>query len=368
MDNIKTPMKIKILYIIPNMAKNSGVSSVIINYLKNINKEIFQIDFLLMKKYKESYEKELKENGSNIFYLKNKFSIISTKTLKKEVEEFYKNNNYDIVELHAPTFSFIFLKIAKKCKIPIRIMHTHSTIRSTNKIKNIISKILNYNFKTYTNIFFACSEKSGKYWYGKKICKNDNYKVIKNGINIDQYYPNNELRENLRKQYNIADNRVIGFVGRVSKDKNLPFLIQVIREIIKIDKNYKVMIIGDGQELDNIKNMSKDIKENIIFMGNRNDVNKLLNCIDILVLPSKREGLPMVAIEAQLTNIQCYLSDTITREVDLGKAEFLKLSKKVWVEKILHNSTNNINNEIDREKFNIDICVKELEKIYDEII
>lgn len=354
--------KTNILYIIDNVKIGSGVSSVIMNYIRKLNSENIKIDFLLMTKYENSYEEELLKRGSKIYYLNNKFSIKNIKNIKKEVERFFKNHKYDIVELHAPTFSFIFLKIAKKQGVPIRIVHSHSTIHSTNKFKNLLSIVLNVNFKKYANKFFACSEKSGQYWYGRKICNSDSYKVITNAVDIEKYKFNDKIRNELRKKYNIEDNIVIGFVGRISKDKNLLFFIKVMKEIVKKDNRYVFLVIGDGKELDKLKLESREIKENIIFLGRRDDVNQQLNCMDLLVLPSKREGLPMVAVEAQLTGLQCYLSDTITNEVNIGNTKFLKLNKKEWVKEILDFTKNE--NVINKEMFNIDNCAKDLENIY----
>lgn len=359
--------KIKILYIVDNVKISSGVSSVIMNYIRKIDKEKFQIDFLLITKYRESYQEELLKLGSKITYLNSKFSISNIKNMKKEVELFFKNNKYDIVELHAPTFSFIFLKVAKKCNVPFRIVHSHSTIHSTNKIKNLFSILLNINLRKYANKFFACSEKSGKYWYGQKVCNSTNYKLIKNGIDIKNYKFDNKIREKLREEYYIKNKIVIGFVGRISKDKNLMFFMDVMKKVIKIDKKYLFLIIGDGSEFEKLKLKSKDIKDNIIFLGKRNDVNKQLNCMDFLVLPSKREGLPMAIVEAQLTGLPCYLSNTITKEVDIGNTKFLKLNKKEWMKEILKFKKEN-DRVINRKKFDINICVKELEKIYKSYI
>lgn len=354
--------KIKVLYITNNIRISNGVSSVMANYVRAINKENIQIDFLLIDKQEGSYEEELLQMGTKIYYLNNKFSIKNIKKMQNEVEEFFKKHQYDMVELHAPTFAFIFLKMAKKQNIPIRIIHSHSTMHSSNKIKNVLSILLNINFKKYANRFFACSKKSGKYWYGNKICKTNFYEIIPNGVDTSKYQFNEENRKKVREQYHIQDNLVIGFVGRISKDKNLPFFIEVLKELIRQDKKYKFFAVGDGPELENIKEMCKPIEKNVMFLGRRNDVNQLLNGMDLLVLPSKKEGLPMVAVEAQLANLPCYLSNTITNEVDIGNTTFLKLNKQDWV-----NAIKNFQKqakEIDRKKFDINICAKELEKIY----
>ncbi len=356
--------KIKILYIVNNMMKDSGVSTVIMNYYRKINKSKYQIDFLLMKKYEETFEEELKQNGSNIFYLNEPISIKNRKTIQKYTEEILKNNKYDMVELHSTTYTFIFLKAAKKLEVPIRIMHTHSTIHSSNKIKNIISIFLNLNFKKYTNYFFACSEKSGQYWYNKKICNSNNYYIIKNGIEIDKFSYEYNLENELKRKYNLEGYTVVGFLGRLSKDKNIKFLSKIINKVVSQNEKFKFVIIGDGNELEYLKKHTFKYKDNIIFLGMRKDVNKLLNCIDLLLLPSKREGLPMSIVEAQATNVECYISNTVTKEVDMGATKFLKLNLKTWTKKILEFKSKKSKLEIDRSKFDINECAKSLEKIY----
>lgn len=363
-NNKKKASKIKILYIINDIKKSSGVSTVVMNYCRNINREKFQIDFLIMKKTAESYEEELLQNGSNVFYLKNKFSLNQFILLKQEIERFFVENKYDIVELHSPNFSFLFLNIAKRLDIPVRIVHTHSTMHSSNKIKNLIGIALNINLKQYANKYFSCSEKSGEYWFNKKIRMTTDYRVIKNAIDITKYKPDEFLRNELRKKYNVENSIVVGFVGRLSKDKNLSFLANVMKDIIKENKKYKVMIIGDGSEYKKIENQVEEIKENVLFLGHRNDVSELLNCMDLFVLTSKREGLPVVVVEAQLMNLDCFISDTITKEVDLGRTTFLKLDKNVWKEAIINFHKQEC--EIDRNRFDIKTCVSDLEEIYEE--
>ena len=358
--------KIKILYIIDNVKKGSGVSSVIMNYIKKINKESMQIDFLLMTEYKNSYKEELKQNGSNIFYCKNTFSIKNIKKIQKETENFFEMNKYDIVELHAPTFSFIFLKAAKKQGVPVRIVHSHSTIHSSNKVKNLLSIILNINLKKYANVFFSCSNKSGLYWYGKKICASDNYFIIKNGINKEKFRANNEMKKKYLNEYKLNDNFVVGFVGRISDDKNLPFLLDVMKDLVKINNKIKLIIIGDGDRITNFKKMTKEYEDNILFLGQRNNVNELLNCFDLLLLPSKREGLPMVVVEAQMTGIPCLISNTVTDEVNIGGCTFLELKKDVWINEILNFKKKKVN--INKKIFDIDNCTLELEEIYKSII
>lgn len=350
--------KIRILYVVHNMATKSGVSSVIMNYYRRLDHKKFQIDFLLFKKYESSYEEELLNNGSHVYYVSSKFSILSY----KEIDIFFKNNYFDIVELHSPTLSYLVMKCAFINNVPIRITHTHSTSMSSNKIKNLINHALNFNLLKYANIYFSCSNSSALYWYGQEVMDSDSYFLIANGIDVHKYRYDEKKRKEIRKKLNIENNKVIGFVGRMSKDKNLTFLSDVMREVIDRDSNIKFVLVGDGNELKRLEESTYNLHKNVIFLGMRKDVDELLNSFDLLVLPSKREGLPMVLLEAQASNVHCLVSDTVTREVDIGNVTFIPLEKEKWVYAILN--TNNISRDVTVNKFDIEICVKKLEKIY----
>lgn len=356
--------KIRILYVVHNLLKRSGVSSVIMNYYKKLDHNKFQIDFLVFKKYDDTYDQELIENGSHIYYLNSSYKLTNHFKIIGEINTFFKNNKYDIIELHSPTLSYLMMKQAYKNNMPIRIIHTHSTIKSSNKIKNILNGILNINFKKYFNVYFSCSKKSGEYWFNKKILNSDNYKVITNGIDVSNYNSNLNERKKFRKEFNIDDKIVIGFVGRMSKDKNLKFLIDSFSKL-KNNNQYKLVFVGDGNIYNDIQKYAEKKKVNVLFLGHRNDVNKLLNMFDLLVLPSKREGLPMVAVEAQMSGLQCFLSDTITKEVNIGGVKFLPLNKSIWVNELLNFKKEKIT--IDKSKFDIDVCSRQLEKIYIEL-
>ena len=356
--------KIKILYIVKNMKTDTGVATVIMNYYNKIDKEKFKIDFFIITEFKDSYGEFLKQNGSEVYYAKNKYSLKNIKKMRQEFSDFLKKNKYDIIELHSTNFSYIFIHEAKKINIPIRIVHSHSTVHSANKFKNFVNICLNKDMKKDANIFFACSEKSGQYWYNKKICNSNSYYIIKNGIEMDKFIYKHNWENKLKREYNLEGYTVVGFVGRISKEKNIKFLNKIMNNVISKNRNFKFVIIGDGKELENLKKNTYKYKDNIIFLGMRKDVNKILNCIDLLLLPSKREGLPMTIVEAQALNVECYISNTITKEVDMGGTKFIKLNVRTWVKEILNYTNRKERLIIDRDKFDINICVKNLERIY----
>lgn len=361
---------IKILYIVPNLYNNSGVTRVVSNYVTHFNSNNICIDFLVLEK-NDNFNTSLSIYANNIFYLNNSFKNIFK--LRKEIKSFFINHKYDIVELHAPNYSFLFLKEALNAGITNRIVHAHSSTKSLNKIKNIIWTILNVNLKKYANYYFACSTLSFDYWFGHDLLDLNRGFVIPNGEDKKIYFFDPKKRTIIRNKLCDSNEFIIGYVGRVTSEKNLNFLIDVYKEINS--KNTKLVFVGEISSK-KIKEKCKVISKNIIFMGYQKNVADYYCSFDLLVLPSKREGLPTSVIEAQMCGLSCIISNTITSEVDIGAVTFLPLNKQIWKEEInkhisdftKNNNCKVLDNSIDFSKFEIINCTRNLEKIYSTIM
>lgn len=358
--------KIKILYVVSNLKKSNGISTVIMNYFKNIDKSVFEIDFLVLGKLdnsKDTYTNEIVKLKGTIYYTNTSYkNMIKTYLFLKS---FFSNHVYDIVENHATPLSYLVLN-KKYFNNEIRIIHTHSSIKSSKFLNNFINGVLNFNIKKYANYFFGCSYNSGKYWFGKKTINSNNFFVIPNGTDVNKYNYNINKRKELRSEFNIKDKVVIGFVGRISKDKNLPFIINVMK---KLPDDIVLFLIGSSNKSGNKIINSISNSNNIKYLGFRNDINDLYNMFDCLILCSKREGLPMVAVESQLNYLPCIISNTITDEVNIGLCKFLPLKTDEWTKELqkIKNDDNRFF-DIDIKKFDITENVKYLEKVYKNII
>ena len=180
---------IRILYIVDNLSICNGVLSVAMNYFRNVNRNKFQIDFLVLNKISENndtYANEIKNYGSKIYQSGINYSLKNIVKIRKYIKDFYLKYSYDIIELHVPTLSYLVLRKSDFIRNkPIRIIHTHSSIKSSNKIKNFINSVLNFNIKKYGDYYFGCSIDSGKYWFGNEIINDSRFYVISNGTNIE---------------------------------------------------------------------------------------------------------------------------------------------------------------------------------------
>ena len=268
-----------------------GVESVVMNYYKNIDRNRIQFHFLCDEDSTDIPYEEIEKLGGKVIVIPPYQKLFK---YQKELYRIFKENNYKIIHSHINALSVFPLKIAKKAGVPIRIAHSHSTSNKKEWKKNILKMILRPFSKLYANNYFACTEYAGKWLFGKKVVERKELNVINNAIDLKKFEFNENTREDLRKELGIKEDvLVIGHVGRFMKQKNHEFLIDVFEKAIKQDDNIYLILVGQGPLEDKIKEMAKEkgIENKILFLGQRNDVNKLYQAMDIFVLPSLYEGL-----------------------------------------------------------------------------
>ena len=270
---------------------DGGVESVVMNYYRNIDRDKIQFHFLCDEDSTDIPYDEIEKLGGKVIVIPPYQKLFK---YQKELYKIFKENNYKIVHSHINALSVFPLRIAKKAGVPIRIAHSHSTSNKKEWKKNILKMILRPFSKLYANNYFACTEYAGKWLFGKKVVERKELNVINNAIDLKKFEFNENTREDLRKELGIKEDvLVIGHVGRFMKQKNHEFLIDVFEKAIKQDDNIYLILVGQGPLEDKIKEMAKEkgIEYKILFLGQRNDVNKLYQAMDIFVLPSLYEGL-----------------------------------------------------------------------------
>lgn len=167
-------------------------------------------------------------------------------------------------------------------------------------------------------------------------------RILHCGIDLDQFQEplyDDSLRGELGLK---SDVTVIGHVGRFAEAKNHTFLIDIMAELIELDPNTHLVLVGDGPLRHRIQQRVADLElsSNVHFVGLRSDVAKvMLSTFDVFVLPSLHEGLPVVAVEAQAAGLPCVLSDTVAPEATVVPALVtrlsLNMSSRDWANTVL---------------------------------
>ncbi len=359
--------KIRILHI-ANMNSDSGVAGFLMNFLRVFDMKQFRMDFVCWDKRQDNFYDEIKKMGGRVFlitsYKKNPIRFIS------EVRAIVKKGNYDVIHGHEAIMSLPALKYGKKYSVPVRIAHSHS-VGMVSSLKEFVVSVGRRYFKKYCTNVMACSQMAGDYLFGKEFFGKKG-QVVHNAIMAEKYQFDSLVREKMRKQLGIDDERVIGHVGRFNANKNHKFLIEIFKKIVDQESNAKLLLVGDGETLPNVKEEAKrgGIIDHIIFLGVQRNVAEWLQAMDVFVFPSFNEGLGIVLIEAQASGLSCCCSDTIPEEAKCSdKMKFLSLNAKPeeWAERILALDQNDRKTgveDIRKAGYDVETEGKRLEQFY----
>ncbi|MPN05710.1 putative glycosyltransferase EpsF [bioreactor metagenome] len=187
------------------------------------------------------------------------------------------------------------------------ILHAHNNgLQSNGILYRTAHRIGRLFLRGGKYIRFTNSVASAEFMFGK----GQTSEIIYNAINVDKYAFSNDDRVRIRLQYDLNDKTVVGFVGRLELQKNPVFLIDIFAEIVKKEPNARLMMVGDGSLRPAVeKRISElNLEEEVLMLGERNDVNELLHAMDLFLLPSLFEGLGIVLIEAQAAGLPCITS------------------------------------------------------------
>ena len=309
-----------------------GMESMCMRIYRIIDKTQVQFDFVKHIPKKCAFEEEILELGGKIF-IAPRYKVYNHLSYCKWWKRFFASHpEYTIIHGHFFTIADIYLREAKKAGL-ITISHAHNTKVNGKGVVGLVKTIIAKKAGNHADLRLACSTAAGEWLYsGKK------FHIIKNALDLDEYMFNSQVRTEVRDEFNLHGFFVYGTVGRLAPGKNPNDLIRIIEKTRNRRKNMRFLWVGDGYLLKKVKNEvhKHHLEDVVIFLGQRDDVNRIIQAMDAFVFPSIFEGLPLAVVEAQASGLKCFLSDTITREVDIsGRCSFLSLSDlDIWAEKL----------------------------------
>lgn len=356
-----------------------GVEQLAVNYLSAMKKSELSLDIFCFENSAFIPKEEIERSGGKLFLLpslKNPFKYI------KVLTDYLKAGSYDIAHSHLSTLSLFPLLAAKKAGIAIRIVHSHSTAGgSRERLKSAVKKLLRPLARKYATDYFACSVLAAKWMYkGLPVTdlSDGDYskkavRIMPNAIDTERFRYSEEHRREIREETGIPDSAVVlGNIGRLCPQKNQEFLLKVFSEILKLNPNAYLFLVGTGpdRELLEKKAQSLSISERVVFCGQRSDAYKMYSAFDCFVLPSFYEGLPVVSVEAECCGLPCLFSDKVTREAAITEnVRYMSLSDSPsqWAKAALSLSKNRDINGFETVKAKgFDICdaADKMEKYY----
>lgn len=335
--------KILIGYLIDG--KRSGIDNYILNVVGQIKKDDIQIDCLTNR-----IDRDLKNRLDKMGV-----GLIEIPTLKHPFRQYQAMNQiirkgkYEVAYFNiSEAFNSIGVLAAHNCGVKKVVVHSHSS--GVNEHSKVIRAIRTFCHTIMKNLvlrscvsdYYACSKKAGEWLFPKKVIGSSHFHVMNNAIQTERFQYNPEIRIKKRKELGLENRIVIGQIGAFSYQKNSEYVVKIAKELHRKNPDAIVLMIGSGKDYDQIAHNVKEqhLEEAVSLMGIRMDVNELVQAMDLFILPSRFEGLPIVAIEAQISGLKVILSDTISEEAALSDRcmfHSIECPANEWADMILEN-------------------------------
>ncbi len=371
---------IRILHVVGGMNRG-GVETWLMHVLRHIDRDRFRINFVVHTTKPCAYDDEIRSFGSEIIpclhpsrpwcYSHNFRRILRDKA------------PYDVVHSHVHHYSGHVLKLAHQAGIPYRICHSHNDTTDIDACSGIVRRsylaFMKYWIERHASLGLACSKEAAVALYGSNWRSNPQRRILHYGVDLSPFCTHEDSKV-IRAELGIpADAVVIGHVGRFSRQKNHGFLMRIFSRIAVLEPRAYLLLVGDGELRLDIENWVAlaGLSDRVIFLGSRPDVPRLMaGAMDLFLMPSLHEGLPLVLIEAQAAGLPCVISSVISPETDIVDESIrrvpLSLTADKWAEETMSALTFSRRgpealHAIQESRFNILSSIALLKPIYENL-
>ena len=324
---------IRVLQIFHDMS-NGGIERFIMNYYRRIDRNEIQFDFLTSVDESGYFDDEIRSLGGALFHA-HPFEKNPVRHYF-DVARIVRQNNFQIVYRHTGgAFGYFDLRAARRGGARNLILHAHSANAGKPLVHELANRLLKIECRR-----FACSQRAGEFLFGS----NARFDVVHNAIDVRRFIFCPETRNRLRRELGLDHRFVVGHVGSFQKVKNQQKALSVFAEIHKRQRESALVFVGTGPTINEIKELAQKfgLEKNVLFLGMRDDVEKVVQTFDAFLFPSLSEGLGMALIEAQANGLKCFASkDVIPAETNVtGNVRFIPLtaSDSEWASVILQSN------------------------------
>lgn len=318
---------IRILHIVGAMYPG-GMENFIMNLYRNIDRNRFQFDFIVHQQKDNDYTEEIEQLGGRVYLLprltRKPFSNLH------RIRRLVRENHYPMVIRHTANALVAPQLLAAKSAGAVTVCHSHNETDPQLRLHRMGQKLM----RRAADIRLACSEKAGHWMYGDQ-----SFEVIHNAIDIPRFAYRESKVAKIREEFHLEGKHAYGNIANFIASKNHSYLLRIYREIIKLDPDAVCFCLGEGDLRPQIEEEIKELhlEERVILTGIRSDVPDFMSALDVLVFPSRFEGLPLTLIEAQAAGLPSLISDTITGDVIVTEGIVQQLSieldPKEWAER-----------------------------------
>lgn len=311
----------------------SGVTNLMIDIQKHIDRSRLNFDYLVYHDKKTACEDQVYALGSRKLTASAdhiRFRPLRRLVRMRVIRKLCRENQVRILHYNADNPADLTNIIAARLGgVKYVTLHSHNAaygdVGRGEKLTGFLLKPL---IPLFCDSLIGCSELAAGFMFPKTVLRKKKYEILPNGIELERYAYDPAVRAEARKRMGVEERFIIGHVGRFFWQKNHAFLIDVFARVCRNEPRALLYLFGVGPLMEEIRQKvdAMNLSDQVVFFGNSDQMDQMLQVVDVFAMPSLHEGLPVSAIEAQAAGVPCVFSENVTREADVtGGAAFLPL-------------------------------------------
>lgn len=302
---------IRILQTVGGMNRG-GIETWLMNVLRHIDRDRFQIDFLVHTTEPCAYDREIRALGSKIIpclypskpwlYARNFRQILR------------KYGSYDVVHSQHYLFSGFILRLAAQENVPFKISHIHplTDINDKRFLRSIYRKMMSRWTAKYATHIIAPSKNTLESFRAICNCSAQQTDILYNGIELERFSAKVD-RIAIRQKFSLpVDKPIVIYVARFAPHKNHLQMLRIAEQINQERTEVHFVMVGSHGEVLKILQEKTSQRKDISILTGIEDISGLLNAADLFFFPSLEEGFGVVAIEAAAAGLPIVATDLPT--------------------------------------------------------
>ena len=312
----------KILELFGGMIRRGGEEMFVYNVLTHYDRPADTFDCLVVEDCQnDEFKAWVEGQGGRMTELN--IPLHATRFINhiyKPVRQYLRENRYDVIHIHSSSIAALAVLAAAAHRTGCKrvIVHSHSVGDADSLEHRVFRTLASVSMSGHADVYCACSKAAAAWKFAPKYAARAI--IVKNGVDTGRFAFDPAVRRKIRETLSVpADAFVVGNVGRLCALKNQAFLIGVFAEIAAEDKSAFLLLLGDGEEGDNLRRIvsEKKLSSRVIFTGSVTNVQDYMSAMDVFAFPSAHEGLGIVAIEAQCAGLPVVASTGVPDEICL---------------------------------------------------
>lgn len=323
----------------------SGIDSYLLEVYRAMDKAAVQFDLLYRYQipYPPEVVAELEQMGARLSALgvnEDASPIVRQWQELRLLRSFMRNARYRVIEINMTALFMCLSMLMASSGTPVRIVHAHDSVPHEPLLKRLLKRTFTPVLNAMTTDRWACSRGAAEYLFSSEVAKQGKWSLIPNAINAQRFAFDRAARARIRASWGVDDDAVcLGIVGRFTHQKNQAAGVRAFAAALKQSPGLRLVLVGDGDLRPSVEHQvdSMGLSDKVLFLGERQDMPDILSGLDVILAPSRHEGYPIIALEAQASGLPLIVSEAFPPETDItGRVRFLptEASDAEWAEAI----------------------------------